>query len=334
MATIREVAQRAGVSPTTVSHVINQTRYVSEEVTVRVHMAMQELGYRPNALARSLRCGETKTIGLILPDSSNPYFAELGHAIESQVFSYGYSLILCNSEGDQKKETFYTQVLMEKQVDGIMFISSGDEGSSIQSLLDHQVPLVVIDRICGALDIDVVLTDNFQGGYAAGSYLAGLAHTRIGMITGPIRVTPSAERGTGFQQALADHGIEVEKGLIVRGAFNAASGYQAAEKLLSINEPPTAIFASNDLMAIGTLRAAYEHGLSVPQDLSLIGFDDIELASYVVPPLTTIAQPKEQIGQAAVDLLIKRITDPVRETERVVLQNSLVLRNSCRRFFS
>lgn len=332
MATIREVAQRAGVSPSTVSHVINQTRYVSEDVTGRVRRAMKELGYRPNMLARSLRRGETRTVGMILPDSSNPYFAELGHAIESCVFNHGYSLILCNSEGDREKEAFYTRVLMEKQVDGVLFISSGYEDDSIQPLLENGIPLVVIDRICGDLEVDVVLTDNYQGGYEAGSYLAGLGHRRMGMITGPTRVTPSAERETGFRQALSEQGLGLDENLIASGTFNANTGYKAAKTLLSNPHPPEAIFASNDMMAVGALRAAHELGLSVPGDLSLVGFDDIELASYVVPPLTTIAQPKDEIGKAAVELIIRRITEPKRSPEKIMLQNTLVQRSSCRRF--
>jgi len=331
VATIRDVAQSAGVSPTTVSHMINQTRHVSVEVTARVRASMLELGYRPNALARSLRRGETGTIGMILPDSSNPYFAEVGHAIESEAFSHGYSLILCNSEGDQDKESFYTRVLMEKQADGIMFISSGVEDSSIRMLLGLHIPLVVIDRMCGNLAIDVVLSDNYRGGYDAAEYLAGLGHRRIGMITGPTRVTPSAEREAGFRQALSDRGMEMDDSLIVAGAFSAQTGYHAALMLLNRIQPPTAIFASNDMMALGSLRAAYEHGLRVPEDLSLIGFDDIELASYVVPPLTTMSQPKDKIGRAAVDLLVRRIENPERAPERIVFPSSLVLRSSCRR---
>jgi len=329
MVTIREVAQLAGVSPTTVSHVINQTRFVSSDVTRRVEQAMRQLDYRPNALARSLRRGETRTIGMILPDSSNPFFAELGHAIECELFRRQYSLILCNSEGDLQKEQFYTRVLTEKQVDGIMFISSGNEESSVRVLQDCSTPLVVVDRPCGELEIDVVLGDNYQGGYEAGRYLAGLGHQQVAMIGGPGRVTPGADREAGFRNALQDHGLILDDSKVAAGAFSMETGYHAAQQLLQGPRKPTAVFACNDLMAMGCMRAASESGMSVPGELSVIGFDDIELSSYLVPALTTIAQPKDQIAGSAVELLMNRIADPQLDARRVVLRNTLIQRGSC-----
>lgn len=328
MSTIREVAEKAGVSPTTVSHVVNNTRYVSANVRERVLQAMVDLGYRPNALARSLRRGETKTLGLILPDSANPFFAEIGHAIEAAAFSSGYSVILCNTEGDLEKETLYTDVLSKKQVDGMIFVTTGDNPSSIQELLTQNLPIVVVDRDPQTADVDAVLTDNRQCGYLATQHLIQLGHRRIGCIMGPSNVTPSAMRVTGYQDAMRENHLPVEEIWLVRGDFHPDSGHAAAMELLRQPNPVTAIFVCNDMMAIGALRAAYESGLRVPEQLSIVGVDNIDLASYTIPPLTTITQPKAEIGQTAFHLLVQRIHQHDLPARRVTLPSSLVIRNS------
>lgn len=328
MPTIREVAEKAGVSPTTVSHVINQTRFVSPEVRERVQRAMKELGYRPNALARSLRRGETLTLGLILPDSANPFFAEVGRAIESAAFAQGYSVILCNTEGDLEKERLYTRVLCDKQVDGMIFVAAGDQAGSLHELLERELPVVVVDRDLGDVEVNAVLTDNLDGGYRATRHLIEKGHRRIGCITGPSHLTPSAERVTGYRQALREAGLPIDETLILRGDFHPASGRAAARAMLQRNEPPTAIFACNDLMAIGALQAAVELGLRVPEDLAIVGYDDIELASFSIPALTTIAQPKVEIGQRAVETLLQHIADRSLPATRTVLPVSLILRQS------
>jgi LacI family transcriptional regulator len=330
MPTIREVAKQAGVSPTTVSHVVNQTRFVSEDVTVRVHKAMDDLGYRPNALARSLRRGETKTIGLILPDSSNPYFAEIGKAIEEKAFSYGYSQILCNTNGDQEKEKFYMEVLLSKQVDGIIFVSAGDSTQAISQLINRRIPVVVVDRYREDLPVDIVFTNNYQGGFNATQHLIDLGHTRIGIIRGPSNLNPSMDRLTGYCDALIQNDLEIDEELIRIGNFHPASGMECTRALLSLEVPPTAIFACNDLMAIGAMRAAAEFGLNIPADLALVGFDNIELSSFTVPLLSTIDQRKDVIGQTAVDMLIERINDPKMQYRQVVLENELIIRESSR----
>lgn len=328
MATIRDVARRAGVSPTTVSHVINQTRFVSDGVRARVLQAMYELGYRHNVLARSLRRGQTLTIGLILPDSANPFFAEIGRSIEAAAFGLGYSVMLCNTEADLGKELRYVDVLDQKQVDGIIFVASGDRSDSLGALLHRRLPVVVVDRELPDVDVDTVLADNPLGGYLATKHLTDLGHRRIACITGPSNLTPSAQRVTGYQTALAEAGLPVDEGLIVHGDFHPMSGRAAALALLDRAEPPTAIFACNDLMAMGVLRAAAEMNRRVPRDLALVGYDDIELASYTNPPLTVVAQPKVEMGRTAVRLLTLRIADKSRPVTRETLPTCLVLRES------
>ena len=330
MITIREVAEKAGVSSTTVSHVINTTRFVSEETRQRVLSAMQELGYRPNYLARSLRRGETHTIGLILPDSSNPFFAEIAHSIEEVAFRQGYSLILCNTEGDLEKERRYVEVLSKKQVDGMIFVAAGEQTDSLQELLRLRTPLVIVDRdLSEHLDVDTVLTDNRQGGYQATRHMIDLGHRRIACITGPSNLTPSAERVSGYAGALAEAGLPVDERLILRGDFHPRSGGEATLHLLGLEEPPTAIFACNDLMAIGALSAANEAGYPVPDRLAVIGFDDIELASHTTPPLSTIAQPRAEISQTAINLLLERINEHSQPAQRILLPGKLVIRASC-----
>jgi LacI family transcriptional regulator len=331
MPTIREVASRAGVSPTTVSHVINNTRFVSADARQRVLDAMAELNYRPNVLARSLRRGETRTLGLILPDSANPFFAEIARAIEDTAFRNGYNVILGNSENELTKEQVYVDVLVNKQVDGLIFVATGDHSPSLEQLVNDGLPVVVVDRRLSGLEVDTVLTDNLQGGLTATRYLLDLGHRRIACITGPSNLTPSAERVIGYRQALEERSLPVDETLIRKGDFHPHSGYLAVSQLLHRQPRPTAFFICNDMMAIGALRALAEAGLHVPQDCSLLGFDDIELASYVTPPLTTIRQDKNAMAEAAVQLLLERIAEPSLPARTRILPTCLVERQSTRR---
>ena len=330
--TIIDVARLAGVSTTTVSHFINGTRYVSDDLRARVEKAIAELGYRPNSLARGLRKGESKTIGLIVPDNSNPFFAEILRSIENIGYSNGYSVILCNSDGDIEKEIAYTELLFAKQVDGIIFITTNNSCEHLQQLTDNGIPIIVIDRDVPLKGTDVLLVDNFQGGYEATRYLIGLGHRRIACITGPSLLTPSAERVNGYKQALAQAGIAENPDWIVAGDFQFQGGESGIEKLMQLENRPTAVFACNDLMALGVLRGLRKTRLAIPADLSLVGFDDIPLASVVSPALTTIAQPILKISELAIELLINRIQNKSSEFEEkhIVLPTQIVIRESCK----
>ncbi len=325
---MRDVAARAGVSVTTVSHVINETRPVSDELRRRALAAMDELGYQPNRLARSLRRGQTHTIGMIIPDSANPFFAEVARGVEDTSFENGYSLILCNSDGDLDKELLYTNVLTEKRVDGILFVAAGLSTDRILDLQHQKTPLVVVDRDLPDAAVDSVLTDNAQGGWLATRHLIELGHRRIACITGPSDLTPSADRVTGYRRAMREEGIPIDEALIVKGDFQYDSAYRASIQLLQMQDPPTAIFACNDLMAVAVMRAALEQGQRVPDDLSVVGFDDVRLAAFANPPLTTIAQPKHEIGAVAATMLLKRMRNHERPAHRQVFETSLVIRKS------
>ena len=328
MTTIREVAETAGVSYATVSHVINNTRLVSQETRERVLAAMDALNYRPNALARSLRQGKTNTIGLVLPDSANPFFAEISRSIEDETFKKGYSVFLCNTELDTQRELFYVDVLSKKQVDGIIFVAAGDKADSLDFLLERRMPVVMVDRDLPNVEADVVLTDHQLGGYLATRHLLELGHTRIACIAGPSSITPGAERIIGYRRALEEASISYDEDLVVRGDYHPQSGLEITHSILKMDPRPTAIFALNDLMALGALRAAAEAGYSVPKDLAIVGYDDLELSHFTNPPLTTIAQPKKEIGIQAVNLLVDRMSQKNRPPSRVVLPPELIVRRS------
>ena len=331
MATMKQVAEKAGVSTTTVSHVINNTRVVSEDARERVLSVIQELRYIPSAVARSLKNDRTHTIGMMIPNNSNPYFAELIQGIEDAAFELGYNIILCNSYDDPKKQAAYIRVLMEKRIDGLILVSSGSDEDLSQLLANEVIPKVLVDREVSGVAADLIEADHVQGAYDATRYLISLGHTRIACVAGPDTLLPSGGRVIGYQKALKEAGICLCEDYIVNSDFTSEGGFTAFQKLLTMTPKPTAIFASNDLMAIGGICAANQAGVKIPEDLSVIGYDDIALASYSTPPLTTIAQPKYQIGQLTAKTLVDRIIRPEAEVNRTMLKPELVIRKSTAR---
>jgi LacI family transcriptional regulator len=333
MSTMRQVAEMAQVSTSTVSHVINQTRQVNPDTRERVLRAMEQLNYRPNRLARSLRRSQTHTLGVLLPNSANPFFAEVLLGIEAACFDFGYNVILGNANDDPQRELFYLDVLLSKQVDGILLVSTGAYKEAVELLARHNAPVVMVDRSPGALTVpfllDIVFTDNERGGALAAEYLLRLGHRRIGCIAGPSLLTPSAERLTGYRRALEPAGLGVDDSLIINGDFQHESGYRACRQLLALAQRPTAVFVCNDLMAVGALCAIHEAGLHVPADISVIGFDNIPLSAYTVPRLTTIAQPAQELGRMAVNKLMGRLQNRATPTSHERLPVTLVERDSC-----
>ena len=325
---MRDVAEQAGVSVTTVSHVINNSRPVNPDTRDRVEQAMQVLGYQPNVLARSLRRGKTHTIGVILPDNANPYFAEVVRGIEDTTFTQGYSVILCNSDNDLDKEHLYTNVLIEKQVDGIIFVAAGLSEENISNLQKRGVPSVLVDRQVGGVQLDSVFADNQAGGFLATNHLVGLGHNSIACITGPRGVRSSSERVAGYRQALDAAGIKSNPDWVVEGDFQYQSGFAAAKQMMQDGKSPSAIFACNDLMAIGAYRFAHENQLRIPRDISIIGFDDIRLAEFTNPPLTTVRQSKDRMGTRAAELLLERIGNGKIEIRQEIVSVQLVVRAS------
>jgi LacI family transcriptional regulator len=327
--TIKDVALAASVSITTVSHVINNTRFVDPATRERVLRAMDELGYHPNFLARSLRKGFSKTIGLIVPDAANLFFAEVARKIEDYGYHQGYSVILGNSDNDPEKQSNYINTLLAKRVDGVIFISSGGEVKDLARFADNQVPIVVADRDVPLELADVVLLDNEQAGYNATRFLIGLGHRRIACITGPFNLSPSMERRDGYYRAMREANLPISPDSIIPGDFRFQGGEQVMESLLTLKPRPEAVFVFNDMMAIGAIAAVRKAGLAIPDDISIIGFDDIQLASAVTPSLTTVAQPIDDIARCATDLLIQRVGGKRDgENQRIILQAVLIERES------
>jgi LacI family transcriptional regulator len=306
-ATMKDVAERAGVSTTTVSHVINQTRFVSEENRSKVQEAMKALGYQPNAIAKSLRQKSTNTIGLMISDIANPFFTSLIRGVEDVANAAGFNLILCNTDEKPEKEYTYLDVLQQKQVDGVIVAPTGENLDYFEALVDNGFPMVFIDRRLEGIACPAVLADNENGSYEAVSHLIGLGHRRIGIVVGLLGVTSTTERLRGYQKALAEHGLPFDKELVLPGKSKVESGREAALQLLALTARPSAIFATNNQMTIGVMRALHEQGVRCPDDMAVVGFDDFEWASAFRPLLTTVAQPVYDMGRVAAETLIERI---------------------------
>ena len=327
-ANIRDVAARAGVSVTTVSHTLNGTRFVSDAAKSKVHEAAHALGYVPSEVARGLKHNTTRTLGMLVPNNSNPYFAEIIRGVEDHCYSVGFSLLLCNSNDDPQRQVDHLRVLAERRVDGIVLVACGADDDIVASCKDLRLPLVLLDRDIGSIDADLIEVDHASGGEMATAHLLSLGHARVACIGGPVNLRPSEQREAGWRRALAAAGIVPRADELVRGDFGPQSGAAAMRKLLKSAHPPTAVFVCNDLMAIGALHAAHELDIEVPADLSVIGFDDIELSAYTSPPLTTIAQPKEAIGTGAASLLLERLQGGRTAARHLILQPELRLRVS------
>lgn len=326
--TIKDVARQAGVSTATVSRVLNAADGVSEHTKIRVEQAIEDLGYRYNALASSLKKRQSHLIGHIVPSIAGPVGPTLARAVEEQAQKYGYNVILCNSSESIEKERANVNILLERRVEGIVFTSpmSLDHATSIKS---RGIPVVIIERRGETSGFHFVETDNFKGAYDAVKHLLGMGHTRIAMIVGPQSAIISKFRVEGFERALLDVGLSSRSEYMAEGNYSRASGYEIMKKFLSLKERPTAVFATNDSMAIGAMQAVRDAGLDIPGDISVVGFDDT-LAELAIPPLTTVHQPLFEIGTLATKIIISAISG---STETYPFENVLPCylkeRNSC-----
>ena len=328
MATIKDVAALAGISYTTVSHVLNNSRPVSDQVRLKVEAAIAQLDYVPSAVARSLKAKSTSTIGLLIPNGINPYFAELARGIEDYCERNGFCVILCNSDDDPQKQRSYLRVLLEKRVDGLIVSSVGGDEGLAGGFAAVRTPMVVVDRELEDVEADLVRIDHELGGYLATRHLIDLGHRHIACISGPEHTSVARLRLCGYQRAMQQAQIEILPHWVIASDFTSPGGYQAAATLLA-NDPPTAIFAGNDMIGIGVLRAAAERGIGVPQQLSVVGFDDIQMSRYVYPALTTVGQSILQLGETAAHMLLRRITGPFDgAVQQLVVAPGIVLRES------
>lgn len=330
MATIKDVAKLAGVSTTTVSHVINNTRFVAEETKTIVRAAIKTLNYSPSAVARSLKVNHTKSIGLLATSNEAPYFAEVIESVENNCFSQGYTLILCNSHNNLNKQQAYLQMLAQKRIDGLLVMCSEYPNQLLQMLEKYRnIPMVVMDWGQAHGDFTDVIIDNaVYGGYLAGRYLIERGHRDLGIISGPLKRNTGNGRRQGFLNAMQEANIQPHNEWIVEGDFEPASGYEAMKQILNHKQKPTAIFCGGDIMAMGAISAANELGIRVPQDISIIGYDNVRNARFSTPALTTIHQPKERLGQMAFTMLLDRIINKRQDAQTIEIHPELIERRS------
>ncbi len=332
MTTIYEVARRAGVSVATVSRALNESGYVSREAKRRVLEAARQLDYHLNVNARSLTSGRTFIIALILPDVTNPFFPAVARGVEDAASKSGYSVILCNTDGSPRKEAGYLSMLRSRRVDGIVFTTSELSGARIGDIIGDSTAVVLVDRDIDE-PYDIVKTDNVKGASLATAHLISLGHTRIAFISGPLGLTSAMERFQGYRDALAQAGMAFDESLVAEGDFRQESGRIAMERLIERRGPAgpdrfTAVFAANDLMAVGALTALESHGIAVPREAAVVGYDDVAIASVTTPRLSTVAQPKYEMGVLAAELLLRRMAEPGLPRQQEILQPMLVIRDS------
>jgi LacI family transcriptional regulator len=313
MSTISDVAKRAGVSAMTVSRVVNGTGYTSAETRARVEAAIDELGYVPNALARQLRSKRTKTIALVVADISNPFFTTIARGVEDVAVGHGFSVMYCNTDESEAEEEQYLLMLIERQVDGVLLVPARSSGDSFRLLHDHHMPVVVLDRRIAGRNVDSVRCDSEAGAHALATHLIDLGHRRIAVLTGRRNVSTSVDRVAGCRRALAEAGLELPDELVHWGGFlfgksNQADGHRMAQEMLEApGARPTAVVCANNFIAFGAIRALREAGLRVPDDMSVVAFDDLPEEWVSEPFLTCAAQPAYEIGRQAASLLLDQV---------------------------
>lgn len=329
MATIKDVAKHAQVSTSTVSHVLNKTRYVSEDITARVMSAVETLNYAPSALARSLKLKNTRTFGMLVTTSTNPFFAEVVKGVERRCYEEGYSLLLCHTEGNLERLRFNIDMLLQKRVDGLLLMSDEISHHPLDIFSRHKaVPTVVLDSSITSFPADTIQDNSLHGGYLATQHLIEKGHVKIGCITGPLDKQVAIKRLAGYKKAMQEANLDINENWIASGNFECEGGKHAFETIINTGDMPTALFVCNDMMAMGVINTANKHSLSVPQDLSIVGYDNIKLSEYISPSLTTIHQPKFNLGKTAFDTLLDQIQGQREGNIEIQLEPRIVVRDS------
>jgi LacI family transcriptional regulator len=328
VATLNDVARLAGVSMMTVSRVINGSGYTSPESRARVNQAIAELGYMPNVLARQLRSSRTKTLALVLTDIANPFFTTIARGVEDAARAQGYAVMFCNTDESVEEELEYVRVLIQRRVDGVLLVPATDSSGSLELLRKHGLPVVVLDRRLRSGEVDEVRGDSEGGAYLAVRHLLELGHRRIAVLAGPESVSTSADRVTGYRRALLEAGVDPGSQQILFGEYTEASGYEMTGRILGLADRPTAIFAGNNFIAFGAIQRLREAGLEIPDDMSIVVFDDLP-QGWIIPFLTVISQPAYEIGKQAAELMLERLAgDEPPAPRTIVLPGSLIVRRS------
>lgn len=333
MASLKEVAERANVSIATVSRVLNNKEIVNPKTRAKVENAIRDLNYLPNRVAQRLRSTsrKKKLIGVVLPDIQNPFYVDVIRGIEDTAYKNQFAVMIGNFSQDEEKERLYLDILQSEDVDGMIVAPSHGKDRHLLKVIENGHAVVCIDRGLSGVDIDVVKVDNEAGVYGAIEYLISLGHKRIAHITGMPQIPTTSERVNGFEKALREHGFEVDPELIRPSNSSYESGAELMQELLELEQPPTAVFAANNLLTLGALRTIHERGLNVPDDISIIGFDDMYWSMSLNPPLTAVRQSGYEIGKRATMLLLAGIYAPRDTKTRLILPTELIVRKSCRR---
>jgi len=324
--TIYDVAKKAEVSIATVSKVINNRGKISSVTKEKVLQVMAELNYQPSAVASALTGKRTHTIGLLIPDISNPFFSSIARSIEDRAHQLGLSIIMCSTDYNHEKESKYIELLLRKQVDGLILSSGFSNDELLQKLISEKIPIAMIAQHTPSISLNMVSIDDYKGGYLATDHLLSLGHYSIGLIGE--KVLSSNLRLYGYRDALLANGLEVNDEYIIRTDASVANGRLAATALINSANPPTAIFAVNDLLAVGAVQVILEKGLKIPDDISIVSFDNTILSKTTVPALTSIAQPVEEMGVKIVDILIDEMNNPKDKKEQITYVPELIIRGS------
>lgn len=333
MPDIREVAKRAGVSLGTVSNVLNRPEIVADETRLRVQRAIDEIGFVRNGSARQLRAGQSQYIGLVVLDVANPFFTEVARGAEDAANAAGYAVILCNSDDSVEKESHYLQVLEEQRAHGVLITPVQSDMSSLQRLRQRGIAVVLLDRPSRIKDLCSVSADDIRGGELATTHLLEQGHERIGFVNGPLSIRQCADRRRGVLRAVRAAGLDPDQVLveIPTPALKTKDGEASVEKLLNTRREPTAVFCANDLLALGVMRGLLKQGISIPKDIALVGYDDVEFAGMLATPLTSVRQPKYELGYTAAELLLDEASNPTsHQHKHIVYQPELIVRESSR----
>lgn len=328
MTSIKQVADVAGVSTATVSRVLADKPHVRPGVRARVLAAVEDLNYRPNRVAQSLRVQKSNTIGLIVSDIRNPFFTWVSRAIEDVAYENKLSVFLCNADENPDKEAMYLELMQDENVAGVILSPTRQTADAFAGVAALNIPMVVIDRRVRDVEVDSVVLDNVDAAYRIVSHLIANGYRRIGAMFG-VGSTTGRERRAGYEQALKEHGLKPIPELVKYVDAREAEGYQMAKTYLNLAPPPDAVFTSNALLSAGAFRALKESKLSMPDEIGFASFDETTWTPLVEPSITVIEQPTYEIGKTAIELLLKRIEDPTRPTREVILKGKLVVRQSC-----
>jgi len=331
MVSMNDVARKAGVSIATVSRVINGNARLNENTRAKVLRAIREMDYQPSRVAKRLRSKSIsgRLIGVLIPDIQNPFYVDVLRGVEEEAYQHNYALIMCNFGQDEKKEKLYLELLRSEAIDGLLAAPAREDDEAVIKLLEEGMPIVCVDRGLRNQDVDLVMVDNRKGAFQAVDHLAQSGYRHIAYISGLPAIPSSRQRETGYRDALEKNGLPFDPSLVKYGNSKYESGVILCDELLSSENPPDAIFTGNDLITLGALETIHRKGFHIPDQVAIIGFDDMFWSNSLYPPLSAVRQPAYEIGRRATDLLIQRINDPGRSCIQMILNPELMIRKSC-----